>query len=61
MSKSALKRLGDDWHADRDNVLLLITWAEGEGYSASEIVRIVEKPWKYRAEFIVAYCRSVDA
>lgn len=49
-----------NWHTDHENLVTLVTWAEREGYSAAEIVRIVEKPWKWRAEFIIASCRRSD-
>jgi hypothetical protein len=55
------QRLGEGWHAYHDNVVLLVNWAETEGFSAAEIVSIVEKPWKWRTEFVIAYCKSKDA
>lgn len=51
----------ETWHADHSNIVTLLYWAEAEGFSARDIVRIVEKPAKWRAEFVVAYCRSADA
>jgi hypothetical protein len=56
----SLRIASNDWHAAHENLVLLVTWAESEGYSAAEIVRMVEKPWKWRAEYIIASCRSTD-
>lgn len=50
----------DGWHTEHSNIVTLVYLAEREGYTASEIVRIVEKPWKWRAEFCIAYCKSAD-
>lgn len=49
-----------EWFDRRDNLWALLAWAASEGYSADELVRMAEKPWKWHAEFVIASCRSSD-
>lgn len=50
----------DNWWLEPANVALLCTWAAGEGFTARELARLSEKPWKWRVEFVVAWCRAAD-
>lgn len=58
MSKLNLTRRG--WHAEHENVSTLLCWAANEGLDSHALVRIHEKPWKWRAEFCIAYCGFAD-
>jgi hypothetical protein len=37
-----------------DDLVILVQWAEREGYDAAAIVRMVEKPWKWMDELAKA-------
>jgi hypothetical protein len=38
------------WYEDHSNVLRLATWLE-DGYTAEQLLRFIEKPWKWAPEW----------
>lgn len=44
----------DDWHNDRELLHTLAAWMERNGEKAEAIVYMLEKPWKWKAELVLA-------
>jgi hypothetical protein len=42
------------------DLLTLVTWMADNDHPVDEIVRAIEKPWKYKAEAVAAYL-DIDA
>jgi hypothetical protein len=47
------------WHEHYENIVILCSYLASEGFTAAELVRVLEKPWKWRAEFVIAHCRLI--
>lgn len=45
---------GLPWHAVHDNLVTLVDYLAGEGWSGLEIAEVVRKPWQYEDEFRAA-------
>ena len=50
----------DGWDDVYDNVVTLTAYLAGAGYEPSEVAYAVEKPWKFRREFITARAEMVE-
>lgn len=55
----------DTWHKDHANIVTLFHWAieqgEAEGFDYANLDYMIAKPWKYRTQFVLAYCSEADS
>lgn len=49
---------GHDWYIYHANVHRLLEYLADEGHSASFLVAVHEKPWKYREEYEAALAKE---
>lgn len=43
--------MSNDWHTDHRNLHRLCEYLDSEGCTTAEILRVIEKPWKWTGEF----------
>ena len=61
LEEASRKAYDNRWWETQDNVVITGYWMAENGWSASEMALLIEKPWKYSDEFVQAEAANEEA